>query len=305
MEALFKGAFFQLNRKMQVYLQKTKKSLEGTTWRPSAICVSEGSFRRDEAFDLLTWISHDHGFGTYIHLIKGYYSKATHQQAAEVLVELIRKSEKHNSNVYLDTIISPSYTSAIAQIIQLPGISGMENNMVIFEFDKENPVNLAQIADNFNLVRAGDYDVCILGSSRRKIDFEAGIHVWIQSTDAENSNLMILLSYIIMGHPEWHKSHIKIFDVCKDLDLDEVRKNLTHLIDSGRLPISPKNIEIIRRDPNVSTRMLVNQKSHEAGLTLIGFRAEQIKMSGEDLFTGFDEVGNVLFVNAHREKEIK
>ena len=55
---------------------------------------------------------------------------------------LIEKANEKDGNVYVDTIISPSYTSAIAQIIQLPSVSGMENNMIIFEFDKQNPENL-------------------------------------------------------------------------------------------------------------------------------------------------------------------
>ncbi len=305
MEALFQGSFFQLNRKLQVYLQKSKKKLSGKQWRPSAVCVSEDSFVRDDAFKLLSWISHNHGFGTYIHLIQGYYSRSTYQEAEKILSELIEKSENMNSNVYLDTIISPSYTSAIAQIIQLPGISGMENNMVIFEFDKENPVNLDQITDNFKLVRAGNYDVCILGSSRRTVDFGGGIHVWIKSSDTENANLMILLSYIILSHPNWQKSHIKIFSVCKENEIEKVQADLTRLVETGRLPIATKNIEIIVHDDNVSSKARINQKSHLAGLTLMGFRSEQLKHAGNDLFTGFEELGNVLFVNAHKEKEIK
>jgi hypothetical protein len=305
MEVLFRGVFFQLNRKLQVFLQKSKSSLTGDSWRPSAICVSEDSFRREEAFDLLAWISHKYGFGTYIHLIPGYYSRSVKMKAIEIMDELIKKSEKKHSNVYLDTIISPSYTSAIAQIIQLPGISGMENNMVIFEFDKEKPDNLEQITDNFNLVRAADYDVCILGSSRRKTDMEEGIHVWIKSSDAENANLMILLSYIILGHPDWRKGHIKIFDICNKNEILKVEENLKNLIDSGRLPISSNNIEIIQRDEKVSSKILINEKSRNAGLTIIGFRAEQLKHTGSELFSGYDNLGNILFINSHNEKEIK
>jgi hypothetical protein len=302
---LFKGALFQLNRRLQVYLQKSKKSLASSSWRPSAVCVSKDSFERDKAFALICWISYNYGFGTYIHLIEGYFSKAMNEKSATELEALIKKSEGKHSSVYIDTIISPSYTSAIAQIIQLPGISGMENNMVIFEFDKSNTVNLDQITDNFNLVRAGDYDVCILGSSEREIDFEEGIHVWIQSTDAENSSLMILLSYIILGHPDWKKGKIKIFNICKQLQEEQVRENLLALIETGRLPISPKNVEIIHLDENVSNRSVINEKSKDAGLVIIGFRAEQLRHRGRELFEGYDEPGNILFVNTSREKEIK
>jgi amino acid transporter len=305
LEVLFKGALFQLNRNLQVFLQKSKKSLAGDSWRPSAVCVSKDSLKREDAFELLTWISHKYGFGTYIHLIEGYFSKAMNDRSKEILEELIKKSEKRNSNVYIDTIISPSYTSAIAQIIQLPGISGMENNMVIFEFFKENPTNLAQISENFSLVRAGNYDVCILGSSLLKDRFDEGIHIWIKSTDASNANLMILLSYIIIEHPAWRKGRIKIFSIAKEDEKQQVEENLRQLIETGRLPISPKNIEIIPKSDNVSSKSIINKKSKDAGLTMIGFRAEQLKHDGQQLFMGYDDLGNVLFVNAHENKLIK
>lgn len=304
LETLFKGALFQLNRNLHVFLQKSKKTLSGDSWRPSAVCVSKDSFKRDKAFDLLTWISHNHGFGTYIHLIEGYFSKSNYNKAKEILDELIKKSEKKRSNVYIDTIISPSYTSAIAQIIQLPGISGMENNMVIFEYFRDKPDNLPQIIDNFNLVKSGNYDVCILGSSARHVDKKNGIHVWISSADAENANLMILLSYIIIEHPAWRKSEIKIFSIAKEAEKSVVEKNLLMLIDSGRLPISPANVQIIPRTEDESRRKLINHKSKDAGLTIIGFRAEQLNHDGEALFGGYDDLGDILFVNAHDNKTI-
>ncbi|MEZ4907223.1 MAG: hypothetical protein R2771_06195 [Saprospiraceae bacterium] len=43
---------------------------------------------------------------------------------------------------------------------QISSISGMENNMIILEFDKENPTGLTDIIDNFKLINSGDFDVC-------------------------------------------------------------------------------------------------------------------------------------------------
>ena len=70
----------------------------------------------DNAFKLLTWISDKYGFGTYIQYIQGYYSSSAHDKAKEALELLIERTESRDSNVYVDTIVSPSYTSAIAQI---------------------------------------------------------------------------------------------------------------------------------------------------------------------------------------------
>ncbi len=303
MQDIFQSAIFQLSRQIQVFLQKSKKSDIENKWRPSAVCISDASFERNKAMRLLDWISKKHGFGTYIHLIFDYYSKSTYNKSKEVLNKLLELDEE-KSKVYMDTLVSPSYTSAIAQIIQLPGISGMENNMMIFEFDKENPRNLKQIIENIPLVKAGNLDVCVLGSSRRQITFRNGIHVWIKTYDINNANLMILLSYIILGHPDWHKGKIKIFELCREDDFENTRNHLIDMIQTGRLPISTKNIEIIRENENINAKALINSKSAEAGLTFIGFVEEQLKHNHE-LFNGYDMLGDVLFVNASEYREIR
>lgn len=305
MEALFANSIFQLNRNLQVYLQKSYHKKEEKEWRPSAICISKNSFERDTAFQLLNWISYKYGFGTYLHRIEGYFSRTTFEQAREELAKLISRFDRIENHVYVDTIISPSYTSAIAQAIQLPGISGMENNIVIFEYDKENPVELEAIIENFSLVNAGSFDICILASSPRKILHKNGIHVWIKPTDATNGNLMILISYIISGHPEWRKSHIKIYEICRNDELDQLKENNRKLIEEGRIPISEKNIEIITEEADISPKRLINQYSSEAALTIIGFREEALNHERISLFDGYDQLGTILFINSHDEKIIE
>lgn len=304
LESIFANAIFQLNRNLQVYLQKRTSKKTQQEWRPSAICISKNSFERDTAFRLLNWISFKYGFGTYLHRMEGYYSKKTHMEAQETLKNLVKSFEHIENHVYIDTIISPSYTSAIAQAIQLPGISGMENNMVIFEYSKDKPEELEEIMENHALVNAGNFDVCILASSQRNIVFKQGIHVWVKSTDEYNANLMILLSFIISGHPDWKKSHIKIFDICKPEQYEEMLENNKKLIKEGRLPITEKNIEIIIEEPDVNPRDMIIEKSKDAALTLIGFRGESLKHD-EDVFSGYEELGTILFVNSHNQKMIE
>ncbi len=303
--SIFTNALFQLNRSLQVYLQQSRKPGAGSEWRPSAICISRDSFRRDKAFQFLNWISYKYGFGTYIHLIEDYYSKASREKSETELDKLIKAYQGKGNYVYVDTLISPSYTSAVAQSIQLPGISGMENNMVILEFDKESPENLREIVDNYPLVSAGKFDVCILASSERSINFKNGIHVWIRSEDFENSHLMILLSFIIQGHPAWRKGEIRIFDICKKEEEDQVRVQLEELVQSGRLPITSKNIQVITQNTDKNIREVIVEHSSLAGLTIIGFRGELLKHEGGKVFQGYGEMGDILFVNSHSQKQIE
>lgn len=303
LESIFKNAIFQLNRNLQVYLQKKSNKKTEQEWRPSAICISSKSFERDTAFRLLNWISFKYGFGTYLHRIEGYYSKKSHAEAQETLQKLVSTFDSIENHVYIDTLISPSYTSAIAQAVQLPGISGMENNMMIFEYSKDRPEELKEIMENHSLVNAGNFDVCILASSQKNIVCKQGIHVWIRSFDEYNANLMIMLSFIISGHPEWKKSQIKIFDICKTEQYDEVIENNKKLIREGRLPITEKNIEVIIEKPETNNKSLITERSKDAALTLIGFRGESLKHD-TDVFSGYDEMGTILFVNSHNQKTI-
>jgi hypothetical protein len=304
LEAIFRSTLFQVNRNLQIYLQKTQRLKEKISWHPSVVCVSDLGSDRENAFNLLTWVSHKYGFGTYIKYIPGYLSNETYEKSKEALKELIEKTYYRESHVYVDTIISPSYTSAIAQIIQLPGISGLENNMILFEFDKKDPQNLKQIVENISLVRAAQYDVCVLGGTNKAMNFYQGIHIWIKKFDIKNINLMILLSYIIMGHADWKQGSIKIFNLYTRNEGDESKKQLIDVVKNGRLPISLKNIEFIEMNEDTNPRDVINKKSSKAGLTMIGFLNEQLKHEGEKIFYGYDDVGDVLFVNARQEKKI-
>jgi len=302
---IFLNAIFQLNRNLQILIQKKQSKRSNKEWRPSAICISKDSFKRDKAFRLLNWISYKYGFGTYLHRIEGYYSHNTVNQARKEYKKLLDQVKNIENYVYIDTLISPSNTSAIAQAIQIPGIAGMENNMVIFEYDKENPDNLTEIIDNFALVNAGDFDICILASSHREIIHKNGIHVWINSLDTENANLMILLSFIILGHPEWKKGHIQIFNICRPGELEKIREAMRELILTGRLPIHPKNIALIIQEENVSVKSIISRHSVNAGITLVGIREERIRKEKEKLFEGYQELGTVLFVHSKDQKKIE
>jgi len=304
LSSIFTNTIFQINRNLQIYLQKSKAVKSSADWRPSVICVSKNSFNQDNAFKLTNWISYKYGFGTYLHRIEDYCSKNSFEQSQQELNRLIHNYGETN-HVYVDTIISPSYTSAIAQAIQIPSISGMENNMLILEYDKEQPDGLIDIIDNFKLINSSNFDVCILASSRKPIIYKNGIHVWIKSTDAENANLMIILSFILLGHPDWKKSDIKIFDICKQDEIIEVKQRMNELIEKGRLPITSQNIKILVEEEGKSYKSIINTNSAAAGLTIVGFHEDSIRNLNTSIFEGYDDLGNVLFVNSLQNKQIE
>jgi amino acid transporter len=304
-EGIFQGALYQLSMRLKLFVQRSTKAKSANKWRPAVVCVSSESFQREKAFDLLNWISYKYGYGTYIHLIKGFFNDETRADAEQTLKTLMKRADQKKHNVYLDTLISPSYTSAIAQVVQLPGISGMENNMVLFEYFKEKKESLNRIIDNYEMVRAAQMDVCILASSTEDIQCRNGIHLWFQPQDFNNMNLMMLLSFIILGHPEWKKAEIQVFYVSNAGDQEYIQQNLIHKVQESRIPISEKNIETFKLEEGETFKDLVNKHSAEAGMVVVGFTDQQLQNEQGQLFEDYDSLQDVLFVSAYREVEIK
>lgn len=114
-----------------------------------------------------------------------------------------------------------------------------------------------------------------------------------------------MLGFIILGHPQWRKSHIRIFEVCKPQDLEKTRKNIEELLQSGRLPITFKNVEMVTQDEETNIKKIVCEKSAKAGLTIIGFHSDSIKHSGGSLFKGYESIGTTIFVNSVSQKYIE
>ena len=304
MAVIFQGVIFQFSRRLQIFLQKADKE-EKTTWRPSVIAASNATFTRLGAFDLLRWLSQKYGFGTYIHTIDGYLSHDTSENAAVIKNRIIRMAEATESRIYIDTIVSPSYTSAIAQIVQFPGIAGTANNLLLLEYSKANQEGLLNIVDNFSLIRSVNFNVGILALSERGFGLKRSIHIWITKAHYGSANLMILLAYVLTGHPDWKDAEIRLFAIFEEQYKADEEQNLYALIETGKLPISRNNIEVLCREEDNDFRGTINRKSHEADLVITGFRNELVKRKGAEAFAGYDDVGNVLFLNAAEEVKIK
>ncbi len=306
MAKIFQGVIKQLSRRLQVFLQKAEKQSAEEDWRPSVICLAKNSFKRIDVLELMKWLSKSYGFGMYIHFEKAYLSKESKKAADKILNKLIQNVAHNNSNVFMETLITPSTTSAIAHAIQQPGISGQPNNMILFEYRRGETDWLLEIFDNYSLIKTVGLDLAILSSSDKGFGYKKDIHIWIRKEDFENANLMILLSYIILGHPDWKKGEIKIYAAFPVESLEVEKNTLIQLASTGRLPISSNNIIVLPLDVSKSKIDLINEYSADADLTLIGFHESVVKYENRiALFEGYNKLGNILFVNTLKTKLIR
>ncbi|TDI83092.1 MAG: amino acid permease [Caldithrix sp.] len=299
LSAMIKGVLFQLTRRLQILIQRKQASVTLSNWRPSFIAVSSSSFTRLAPFDLLRWISHYYGFGTFIHYIKGPLNESTQKESKEKLNQLIKQGAASHAGIYVDTIISPSFKTAVAQIVQLPGISGLENNSMLFEFHEDDESEISRIIEGCQFASIVDFNQCVLRSSERHFGYKKRIDIWLTPGDYRNANLMILLAYIIIGHPEWKGCEIEIFAAFEKAEMSRQVGRLNQLIEQGRIPISQNKVQRMPWNKRAkSYQSLVCENSENADLVIMGFSLNKVTQEKGEFFKRFKNIKEILFVRA-------
>ncbi len=295
---IFQGVMTQATRNMQIRLQKTPPA----EWRPSIIMITGRTFDRSAPIRMLSWLCHRYGFGTYLHYIQGMLNSETYGESRMVLDRLIRAASQRHSGVFVDTMVSPSMRSALAQTLQAPGIAGVENNTILFEFSEhDGPEVVEECVAGIHLACSAEMDCLVLRHGDHHFGNLASIHVWLTWHDHRNANLMILLSYILLGHPDWRTADLQIFAAYPKAQASERTEELHTMIREGRIPVSPRKVQIIGTDDRIDFTSLVQAKSSEADLVVAGFTEERLRQKGSDLLLRHPSLNEVLWVAAHEK----
>ncbi|MFV0482684.1 MAG: hypothetical protein ACK5MG_01120 [Bacteroidales bacterium] len=311
MADLFKSAFFQLNRQLQVKIQHHRNTGTKNDWRPSVICISPNTFSLNKPMLLVDWISYKYGFGSYIHYINDIFSSKSKHEADMILKNMLLMQKKKYTHLHIDTMIAPSYTSAIAQVIQMTGISGMNNNMFLLEVSKNKdladaiPSSLEGIVKDLALIKVAELDIAIFLHSKEEL-VPNFIDIWLDANSENNANLMIMMAYIISSHPKWKKTQLRIFQIynAEDGGIREI-ENLKEFVQKGRIAISLKNIKLVSNANGKSDIETISQYSGQSAMTILG-------ISDTDMTENFEQVVNkyktlntdTLLINSSRKTRI-
>ncbi len=297
--ALFQGAMTQATRYSQIKLQASNTLRHGQEWRPSLIMVNGRTFTRSAPMQFMSWMCQRYGFGTYIHFIKGNLTTDTYRESRKLRRQLVDMTLARRSAIYVDTIISPSVRSALAQALQLPGVTGMDNNTMMLECRADDgPEVLLELEEGCRLAAAAQMNNMVLRHGEHFFGARSTLHIWLTWHDYENANLMTMLAYILVGSRDWQNAEIRIFAAVPQEEASERRVQLNEMIDSGRLPISRKNLRIIPTNPTVDFDSLVASRSSNADLVIFGFTDERLEQKGGEMFMRHQSLHDVLFVQA-------
>ena len=303
--AMFEGVMTQANRYMSVRIQERRRRATTAEWRPSVIMINDRTFDRRSPLLFLRWLCHRYGFGTYLHFIKGHLNTHTFAQSERIKAKLIKEARLQHSPLYMDTVVSPSMTSALAQSLQIPGVSGLSNNTILFEFSvHDDDEILEEVASSCIFAASTKMTRLVLRHGDFYFGERKNIHVWLTWNDSENAYLMILFSYILLAHPDWSEAEIKVYAAMPMNELAERRKEFKQFMDDGRIPVSEKNIRFLPIDNVEAYRERVERLSADADLLVVGFDMEGLRERRGETFKNHPRNKEVLFVNVHTQLSI-
>jgi len=296
---IFRGVMTQTTRHFQIQLQRSSAGRRESDWRPNLIMVGERTFERAAPLQLLSWLCRRQGFGTYLHLLRGRLDASTYLECEKNAPRLVELTEARDSAVVVDTLVSPSLRTALAQAFQMPSITGRRFNSTMLEFHLgDDELWFDEMIDGCELAWESRTSPLLVRHGDRFFGSRRKLHLWITWRDFDNAPLMILLAYILLGHPAWRHAELLIHAAFPEGDAGEASARLVELIRQGRLPISVRSLRIIPTDDAVEYERLVEERSSEADLVVMGFQRERLAEKGAALLRRFPKLGDVLFVSA-------
>jgi hypothetical protein len=301
--SIARGAMQQAIRRMNVQLQRAQSSRTTRAdrdWRPSIVLLEPRESTGSRAgLHLLGWLCHRHGFGTYLRVVRGVIDEEAIARSKELRAQVVEICERESPSVYAGTIISPSVGSALAMTLQMPGVSGMENNSILFDFSVDEPPEIVEaVVRSALLAAAARKNLLFLRHGERRFGDKQTVHVWLTWHDTNNATLELLLAYILVGHPEWEDAEISVFAAFPHSDVDEQRQRFVDLVEAGRIPITRQNIRFHTVRSGEEFRVLVPIHSAKADLVVMGLTIDRLREKGVDVLTRHPELGEVMFVVA-------
>jgi hypothetical protein len=181
----------------------------------------------------------------------------------------------------------------------MPGVSGMANNTLLLEFGRHDDQKvLEEVVDGMLMAGVPHMNRLVLRHGENFFGTRSTIHVWLTWHDTRNANLMILLSYILLGHRDWHGAEVSLFAAYPRSEIRERAEEIHEMIAGGRLLISEKNVVVIPTDDTIDFERLVEARSSAADLVMVGFTDVQLRKKRSQAFQRFPELRDILFVSA-------
>lgn len=263
------------------------------SWRPHFLVFSKNTEGySNNLLEFTQAISQSKGFLTMASFVPQELDNEKEKQ--ELKRTIAKDLQKQNIQALVHIMHTHKITAGMTQMIKSYGLGPLQPNTLVFGGVADNESQeFAQVMKEAYLKH---FNVVILNENRSKDllplqdrKLAGDIHIWWDEKNIENSELMLILSYMLQTSPLWKKTRICLKGI---VDNETLRKQemekFKQIGVSKRLPL---DVEILVSDESRACFYpLVEEFSKNAGIVFISMRAPKIGESMEDYTTYLNEI---------------
>jgi potassium/chloride transporter 4/5/6 len=249
-------------------IRLSRQPMTARNWRPHLLVFVSNIDKRLDLVRFASWFSENRGVVTVCELVRG--------DILELDIDLTERQQ------YMDTVLRreglvafgevdvvASIERGILAVTQANGIAGLDSNTVLVGF----PDELERLAVFLRVLRHLEHlhRSLVIGKLEPLPPARAGvprvIHVWWGGLK-RNSDLMLLLAYLLSRNPEWHEARITVLSVASnELMKSQTEQILAQLIPEIRIEA---DVEVMVRTGSENIQEIIRQKSFSADVVFLG-----------------------------------
>jgi amino acid transporter len=243
-------------RKLGTYAQHPKN------WRPTSLVLSGNPNTRLTLTQIATWLGSGRGITTMVNVLEGsVHDKIDERAQAEQ--ELQAYIDENNIQAYVDVIVSPSFKTGLAVLLQAHSVGPIKPNMVVSGWPKR-PSDYMGFARQLRTTHELGMSQVIL-SDRGLPEQPERIDIWWRGR--RNGSLMAILAYLLSHNWKWSRASIRLIKMLDPGESSEqAEAQLEELIDAARLDAD----FLVLPEGRFAEQLESN--SSDADLVMLGFR---------------------------------
>lgn len=234
-------------------------------WRPNFLVLSNNPTNVSRLVDVTASIGTSKGFLTIASIISP--NMADHQRM-ELWKKMVNSHLKqHSIEALVEFCTDENLLAGAKQFLSNYGMGSLSPNTVVLGEIKK----VENAKDYFGIVMAAcaaKKNVVIVRDQQADLPSTKKIHVWWDDTSKANSELMLLLSYMLTNNKKHKKSEIHLNSIVSNESGKEQRQTyFNDFFSKARVPVT-SNIYV--KEKNTSLWDIITQASQDGDMVLIG-----------------------------------
>ncbi len=252
-----------------ILVRLARRPMSARNWRPHILVFVDDALRKLDLIKFSSWFSQSRGVVTVCELVVGDLLSES-MDSEKRLSSISELTESEGLTVFAEVDVVDNVIDGIVDVSQANGIAGFSSNTVVLGWPKD-PKMLADFLVTTRRLERIQKSV-VIGKINPQHMFPVrkarrDIHLWWGGLQ-QNSDLMLLLAYLLTRNPEWRGSRLRVLSASSnDFARDNTLRYLVSMLKEIRIEA---DCDVFIKPVDESIADLIHAHSAEADVVFLG-----------------------------------